>query len=45
MRVGQHITEKTQKQDIIEKWDGQLPKFTGGTSDAAAFGILDSLNE
>lgn len=43
--ISDSITEKTQKQDIIEKWDGQLPKFTGGSSDAAAFGILDSLNE
>lgn len=43
--ISDSITEKTQKQDIIEKWDGQLPKFTGGSTDAAAFGILDSLNE
>lgn len=37
------ITEKTQKQDIIEKWDGKLPKYSG--TDGSMFGILEEGSE
>lgn len=34
------ITDKTQQQDIIDKWDGKLPKYNGSTGDFM-FGILE----
>ena len=36
------ITDATQKQDAIEKWDGQLPRYVGGENDS--FGIMDTVS-
>ena len=37
----QSITDKTLKQNAIDKWDGKLPKYTGGDGDTT-FGIMES---
>lgn len=36
--IAQSITDMTQLQDLIEKWDGKLPLYTG--TDNSLFGIL-----
>ena len=38
--ISESITDRTQRQDAIEKWDGKLPKYVGG-EDGASFGILE----
>lgn len=38
--IANSITTATQRQDAIEKWNGELPKYVGGED--ATFGILDS---
>lgn len=41
--VSKSITEKTQMQDIIDSWDGQLPKYMGNGDDSL-FGIFEQDN-
>lgn len=41
--ISESITEKTQKQDAIEKWNGEFPKYIGGDNNGT-FGILDNTN-
>lgn len=41
--ISESITENTQKQDAIEKWNGELPRYVGGDN-GGTFGILDSTN-
>ncbi len=38
--VSESITDKTQKQDAIDRWDGTLPKYVTGTN--GTFGILEA---
>lgn len=38
--IASSITAATQRQDAIQKWDGELPKYVGGED--ATFGILES---
>lgn len=37
--IANSITDATQRQDAIDKWDGVLPRYAG---DGATFGILDA---
>lgn len=39
--VSQSITEATQRQDAIDKWNGELPRYAG--SGDMSFGILDAV--
>lgn len=39
--VSQSITEATQRQDAIDKWNGELPRYAG--SGDMSFGILDTV--
>lgn len=41
--VSKSITDKTQMQDIIDSWDGQLPKYMGNGDDSL-FGIFEQEN-
>lgn len=43
--VTDSITDATQRQDAIEKWDGSLPKYIGGDGANVSFGILESIQE
>lgn len=38
--ISKSITDKTQMQDIIDAWDGQLPKYMGN-GDNSLFGVFD----
>lgn len=38
--VSESITESTQRQDAIEKWNGELPRYVGGDS-GGTFGIIE----
>lgn len=38
--IASSITAATQRQDAIQKWNGELPKYVGGED--ATFGILES---
>lgn len=38
--ISNSITEATQRQDAIDKWNGELPRYTGGGD--VSFGILDA---
>jgi len=37
------ISDATQRQDAIEKWNGELPRYMGGEN--AMFGILDTVDD
>jgi len=39
--ISNSITSATQRQDAINKWNGELPKYVGGED--ASFGILDTV--
>ena len=39
--ISQSITDATQRQDIINQWNGELPRYAGGD---ASFGILDAFD-
>lgn len=39
--IANSITTATQRQDAIEKWNGELPKYIGGEN--ASFGVLESI--
>lgn len=39
--ISQSITSATQRQDIINQWNGELPRYAGGD---ASFGILDAFD-
>lgn len=38
--ISESISDATQRQDAIDKWNGELPKYTGGGD--VSFGILDT---
>lgn len=42
--ISNSITPATQKQDAIDKWNGTLPKYVGGSEDTT-FGILDAAGD
>lgn len=39
--ISNSITEATQRQDAIDKWNGELPRYAGGGD--VSFGILDAV--
>lgn len=39
--ISQSITAATQRQDVINRWNGELPRYAGGD---ASFGILDAFD-
>mgnify|MGYP002510072485 CR=1 FL=1 len=39
--ISNSITEATQRQDAIDKWNGELPRYAGGGD--MSFGILDAV--
>ena len=39
--ISESITEATQRQDAIGKWNGELPRYVGDGD--ASFGILDTV--
>ena len=39
--ISESITESTQRQDAIDKWNGELPRYAGGGD--VTFGILESV--
>lgn len=39
--ISESITDATQRQDIINRWNGELPRYAG---DGASFGILDAFD-
>ena len=39
--ISESITEATQRQDAIDKWNGELPRYAGGGD--VSFGILESV--
>ncbi len=42
--IANSLSEATQRQDAIEKWNGELPRYVGGDSEAS-FGILDTVGQ
>ncbi len=41
--INESVTAATQRQDALEKWDGELPTYIGGDGNTS-FGILDATN-
>lgn len=41
--ISQSITEATQRQDAIDRWNGELPKYIGGSDGDVTFGIMESI--
>ena len=39
--ISESISDATQRQDAIEKWNGELPRYTGGGD--MSFGIIDAV--
>lgn len=39
--ISESITEATQRQDAIDKWNGELPRYAGGGD--MSFGIIDAV--
>lgn len=42
--ISESITEQTQRQDAIDRWDGQLPRYISGGEGDVTFGIMDSIS-